>query len=147
MSFNGLLTGLFLGTGVWFTIGCATAAGAERVTSGGHAVMSLAMVAMVWGVPLPLWLQVAVFTAITVWFAGLATVPDRRHGLRAVHHALMGASMAWMVCAMTVPVGHQVMVVFAWYFLIATIPLLGKQVDALGHAAMSAGTGLMLLAM
>ncbi|MCE7002674.1 DUF5134 domain-containing protein [Kibdelosporangium philippinense] len=139
MSLNWLLTGLFLATGVWFTIGCVTARGADRVTNGGHALMSLAMVAMVKGVPVPVWLPVAVFTAITVWFAGLATMSDQLHGLRAVHDSLMGASMAWMV----LPVGHQIMAAFAWYLLIVTIPLAGKP----GHAAMSAGTGIMLLAM
>jgi hypothetical protein len=48
---------------------------------------------------------------------------------------------------MSVPGGHSVMIVPAAYFLVATIPLFGKTVDAVGHAAMSAGTGLLLLAM
>nr|WP_157529228.1 DUF5134 domain-containing protein [Kibdelosporangium sp. MJ126-NF4]CEL22410.1 Probable integral membrane protein [Kibdelosporangium sp. MJ126-NF4]CTQ89265.1 Probable integral membrane protein [Kibdelosporangium sp. MJ126-NF4] len=142
-----LLTALFAATGAWFAIGCARHCGADRVSHGGHAVMSVAMIAMTLGWDLPVWLQVVVFTGITVWFAGLATVPHRPHGLRAVHHAFMGVGMVWMACAMSVPAGHPIMLVFAVYFLVASVPLLGWSLDAGGHAIMSAATGILLLAM
>lgn len=141
------LTGLFLAIASWFATGCARSAGTERITSAGHALMGLAMAAMVWNVGLPIWLQVGVFTAMTVWFAGQATVPHRPHGFRTVHHAFMGVGMVWMISAMALPGGHVIMVALAGYFLFAAVALLGRTIDAAAHAAMSAGTGLLLLAM
>jgi hypothetical protein len=114
---------------------------------------------MAWGTALPLWPQVAFFAAVTLWFAGLATVPHRPHGFRALHHALMAAAMVWMVCGMSVnhaPVAVTllVMTVLAWYFVLAAVPfVLGallrrpRALDAASHAAMSLGTGVLLLGM
>lgn len=134
---------LFSGIGVWFLAQCARGTGwTDRASSAAHAVMALTMA---WGMGLPAWVQVAVFGPVTLWFAGLATVPYRPHGF-AVHHALMAAGMVVMACLMTLP-GHGspvVLAVFGGYFLLAT-PLLVR--DSVGHAAMSLGAGVLMLEM
>jgi hypothetical protein len=155
------LTTVFTGTALWFLVGCtrSTACTTERVNGGAHVVMGLAMVAMVWGAALPIWLQVAFFAAATIWFAGVATVPHRGQDFRALHHALMAAAMVWMVVTMSI--GHHAMtaativsVVFAWYFVLAALPFCygvvrrrPRPLDAASHAAMSIGTGVLLLSM
>ncbi|MEV4320158.1 DUF5134 domain-containing protein [Actinocrispum sp. NPDC049592] len=156
-----LLTIVFTGTALWFLVGCARprACTSERVTSVAHVVMGLAMVAMVWNTGLPAWLQVAFFASATVWFAGLATVPHQAPDFRSLHHALMAAAMVWMVVSMSL--GHHVVsaatvvsAVFAWYFLLAALPFFygvvrrrPKALDAVSHAAMSLGAGVLLLGM
>lgn len=80
---------------------------AERVGHVLHAVMAFAMAAMVWpwGMDLPVWPQVTLFTLGGVWFAGLALARpapvSRARALRGAlpHVAMMGA-MAWMAAAM-----------------------------------------------
>jgi Domain of unknown function (DUF5134) len=159
------LTILFAGTALWFLITCTrrTACTTERITGGSHVLMGASMLAMVWGTSLPLWLQVAFFTAVTLWFAGLATVPHRPHGFRALHHAVMAAAMVWMVIAMSTghPMHHRstsvtviVSVALACYFVLAAVPLIytalthrHHPLDAAGHAVMSIGTGVLLLGM
>jgi hypothetical protein len=153
------LTVLFSGTALWFLVGCARprACTSDRLTRGSHVLMGVAMVAMIWGTDLPVWLQVAYFGAVTLWFAGLATLPDRTEGLRDTHHALMGAAMVWMVVTMSI--GHRtalavVTAVMAWYFVAAAVPFgyvalrrRTRAMDAVGHAAMSVGMGVLLLGM
>jgi len=119
--------------------------------------MGLAMVGMIWGTELPVWLQVTYFAVITFWFAGLATLPRRVDGLRDTHHALMGAAMVWMVVTMSVgnPASLAVVTaVLAWYFVAAAVPFgygavrrRTRPMDAVSHAAMSIGTGVLLLSM
>jgi hypothetical protein len=153
------LTFLFTGAALWFLIGCArpTACHADRITCGAHVVMGAAMVAMIWGTMLPTWLQVAYFAMATFWFAGLATVPHRPAAFRSTHHALMASAMVWMVVTMSI--GHisgtaAVSAVLAGYFVLATVPFgygairhKPRAMDAASHAAMSLGTGVLLLSM
>jgi hypothetical protein len=155
------LTIVFTATAVWFLVGCArrTACTTERVNGGTHVAMGVAMVAMIWDTEVPIWLQVAFFGAVTIWFAGLATVPHQAPDFRALHHALMAAAMVWMGVAMSI--GHHaaaaatvVSGVFAWYFVVAAVPFCygvirrrPRALDAASHAAMSLGTGVLLLSM
>ncbi|GAB3895235.1 hypothetical protein GCM10029964_074830 [Kibdelosporangium lantanae] len=153
------LTILFSGTALWFLVGCARprACTSDRVTRASHVVMGVAMLGMIWGTELPVWLQVTYFGVVTLWFAGLATVPHREEGLRDTHHALMGAAMVWMVVTMSI--GHRaalavVTAVMAWYFVAAAVPFgyaalrrRTRAMDAVGHAAMSVGMGVLLLSM
>lgn len=153
------LTVVFTATAAWFLVGCArrTSCASDRVTRGMHVLMGVAMIGMVWGTELPLWLQVTYFGAVTFWFAGLATVPHRTEGLRSMHHALMAAAMAWMVVTMSVhslSATAVVTAVLAWYFVAAAVPFcygaLRRRhavVDAASHAAMSLGMGVLLLGM
>ena len=135
---------LFSAIGLWFFIRCVRQTGwTDRVSSGAHGVMALSMA---WGMDLPAWWQLAVFGPVTLWFAGLATVPYRSRRF-AVHHAFMAAAMVVMACLMTMP-GHGLPIVPALlgaYFLIAT-PVLVRA-DSAGHAVMSLGAGVMLLEM
>jgi hypothetical protein len=153
------LTVLFTGTALWFLVGCArpTACTSDRITCGSHVLMGVAMIGMIWGTALPVWLQAGYFATVTLWFAGLATIPHRSEGFRAMHHALMAAAMVWMVVTMSV--GHFtgtviVSAVLAWYFVLATVPFgygairrRPRALDAASHAAMSLGTGVLLLSM
>jgi hypothetical protein len=155
------LTIVFTATALWFLAGCArrTACTTERVNGGTHVAMGVAMVAMIWDTEVPIWLQVAFFGAATIWFAGLATVPHQARDFRALHHALMAAAMVWMGVAMSI--GHHavaaatvVSAVFAWYFVVAAVPFCYGVIrrrpgalDAASHAAMSLGTGVLLLSM
>ncbi|MBI0294703.1 DUF5134 domain-containing protein [Streptomyces sp. PRKS01-29] len=72
-----------------------------------HAVMALAMVAMVWpwGMDLPARPQIVLFTLGGVWFAGTALARpapvSRTHALSgALPHVVMMGAMAWMAAAM-----------------------------------------------
>lgn len=79
----------------------------ERVAHLLHAVMALAMAAMVWpwGMTLPAGPQIALFTLGAAWFAGVALArpapASRTHALRgALPHVVMMGAMAWMAAAM-----------------------------------------------
>ena len=92
--------------------------GASRSAGGGpdtvgriahllHAVMALAMAAMVWpwGMNLPAGPQAALFTLGAMWFAGVALARpasvSRAQALRgALPHVVMMGAMAWMAAAM-----------------------------------------------
>jgi hypothetical protein len=162
MTLSWTLTVLFAATGAWFLAGCTRAdRTTDRISCGAHVVMGVAMIAMAWpwGMAVPMWPQVAFFATATLWFAGLATVPHRPHGFPALHNAMMAAAMVWMVGTMAMPGhgGHRFVIVtgaLAWYFVLAAGPLLynavrksPRAIDAAGHAAMSVGTGVLLLSM
>ncbi|MBY8886117.1 DUF5134 domain-containing protein [Streptomyces sp. PTM05] len=86
-------------------------ANSQRVTHTLHALMGLAMIAMVWpwGTRLPVAPQVALFSLAAVWFVASVALNDRRmwahdggghprlHGFL---HAVMMGAMAWMVAVM-----------------------------------------------
>lgn len=79
----------------------------ERVAHLLHAVMALAMAAMVWpwGMDLPAGPQIALFTLGAVWFVGVALArpasASRTQALRgALPHVVMMGAMAWMAAAM-----------------------------------------------
>ncbi|MFJ4006124.1 DUF5134 domain-containing protein [Streptomyces sp. NPDC090023] len=80
----------------------------DRVGHALHAVMGVAMVAMVWpwGMQLPVGPQVVVFAAGALWFAVAALVRSAGPGgraarlLGAVPHIVMMAAMAWMAAVM-----------------------------------------------
>ena len=119
-----VLTGLFVVpalAGMWRAGAPACAregpGAVERIAHLLHAAMALAMVAMVWpwGMKLPAWPQVTLFTLSAVWFAGVALArPASASRARALlvalpHVAMMGA-MAWMAAAMVSPhsmAGHD----------------------------------------
>jgi Domain of unknown function (DUF5134) len=152
MSLSWALTILFAATGLWSLAGCARPASgpADKITCATHAVMAVAMIGMAWGTALPIWLPVAFYGGATLWFAGLATIP-RSPGFQPTHYALMAAAMLWMVASMSTGLHQDVIsLVFAWYFVFAAVPLMYRAVrrlDGAGHAAMSIGTGVLLLAM
>jgi hypothetical protein len=145
---------LFAGIGLWFFARSVRLTGtADRVSSVAHGIMGFGMA---FGMHLPAWIQVAVFAPMTVWFAGLATVPHRPDGFAAVHHAFMSAGMVVMACVMSLPghLGHQLpavlgVYVLGVYFLVATIPFLIRvmRTDALGHAAMTFGAAVLFFGM
>jgi hypothetical protein len=140
---------LFAGVGVWFLARSVRVTEAsDRVSSVAHAIMGFGMA---FGMGLPAWVQVAVFAPMTLWFAGLATVPHRSGGFPAVHHAFMSAGMVVMACLMSLPghSGHQLSVLLGVYFLAATIPFLirATHADALGHAAMALGAAVVFFGM
>jgi hypothetical protein len=139
---------LFAGIGMWFVVRSVRLTGTDRVSSLAHAIMGFGMA---FGMELPVWVQVAVFAPMTLWFAGLATVPHRSGGFLAVHHAFMSAGMVVMACLMTLPghFGHTLSVLLGFYFLMATIPFLirVKRTDAIGHAAMTFGAAVLFLGM
>jgi hypothetical protein len=152
MELTWTLTILFASTGLWALAGCARPAtgAADRITCGAHAVMAITMIGMAWGAALPTWPQLLFYAVATLWFAGLATIPHRP-GFRAPHYAVMTAAMGWMVAAMSTGQRHDIVsLVLAWYFVLAAVPLVyraARRLDAAGHAAMSVGTGVLLLAM
>jgi hypothetical protein len=140
---------LFAGIGVWFLARSVRLTGTtDRVSSVAHGIMGFGMA---FGMQLPAWIQVAVFAPMTVWFAGLATVPHRPGGFAAVHHAFMSAGMVVMACVMSLPghFGHHLLVVLGVYFLVATIPFLIRvtRADTLGHAAMTLGAAILFFGM
>ncbi|MET8695264.1 DUF5134 domain-containing protein [Streptomyces bauhiniae] len=108
-----LLTALFAlpaGYGLWLTATPGRAL-SDRVGHALHAVMGIAMVAMVWpwGMQLPVGPQVVLFAAGALWFAGAALVRSAGPGgraarlLGAVPHVVMMAAMAWMADVMNGP--------------------------------------------
>lgn len=172
-----LLTAVFAATGLWFLVRCVrSVAGTPvpgitgRVSCAACAVMSMAMIGMSWswGMSLPVWPQVAVFALATVWFAVLATHSRRPKSGRLphVHNALMMAAVIWMIATMPVsmtrsPLGMAgiiISVVLATYFLLAALSWISQamhtkrnghayRLDAISHAAMSIGMGMMLFLM
>jgi uncharacterized protein YqgC (DUF456 family) len=128
--------------------------------NGPHALVVLAMVAMVWPV-VPGWLSLAVLAPVAVWFLGLAVARRRPAD---VHHAVMAACMAWMATMPDTPAmshspahHHQgmgaVAGVAASYFLLAaalflTTPLRtgtrGPVLGSLGHGVTSLATAFLL---
>nr|WP_281376434.1 DUF5134 domain-containing protein [Actinomycetospora corticicola] len=80
--------------------------GGSRVAELAHLLMSLAMLAMTWGVtggpttPGAV-LQILVFTVLTAWFVRRVLLPPPGHRrLVEGYHAAMCAAMVWMVAAM-----------------------------------------------
>ncbi|WP_269855523.1 DUF5134 domain-containing protein [Streptomyces sp. RPT161] len=84
---------------------------AERVTHSVHALMGLAMIAMVWpwGMRLPTTPQVVVFSLASAWFVASALLHGRwvwgsdgdgHPRLHGVPHAVMMGAMAWMLAVM-----------------------------------------------
>ncbi|MER8029987.1 DUF5134 domain-containing protein [Streptomyces bauhiniae] len=108
-----LLTALFVFPTVYALWLTATPGRAlsDRVGHALHAVMGVAMVAMVWpwGMQLPVGPQVVLFAAGALWFAVAALVRSAGPGgraarlLGAVPHVVMMAAMAWMAAAMNGP--------------------------------------------
>jgi hypothetical protein len=155
-----------------------SAGAAERISRLLHAVMCLVMITMTWpwGARAPHGPQVAVLSASLVWFVASAV---RARGMmlavKAAHHTLMAAVMAWMV-VMPVPAMPRMdgantamgrmsgpapgAVTLAAYCLLAAVvrlaeagtatgsePLVRRLSTATGHAVMSLGTGVLALAM
>ncbi len=106
-----LLSVVFLLTGGWSLVRLAELIatgdhGGSRVAELAHLLMSLAMLAMTWGVtggpttPGAV-LQIVVFTVLTAWFVRRVLLPPTGHRrLVESYHAAMCAAMVWMVAAM-----------------------------------------------
>lgn len=104
LSISWVLTIAFVSSCGWFLYqGARSSAGVtDRISLLAHAVMCVAMVAMVWpwGTRLPPSVQIAVLGSSALWFLLLA-VRARRTTLvvASAHHTLMAAVMIWMVMA------------------------------------------------
>lgn len=177
-----ILTVVFACSGGWFLYRCARSVSGvtDRISLLLHAVMCLAMIAMIWpwGARLPHRPQVALLGSSVLWFLVLAVRARRMtRALREAHHALMAAVMVWMVgvsmpmpgrAGAVAPEGHTAMagmngpppaaVMLAVYSLVAAFiwlaeagtaagpePSLHRLSRVAGHAAMSAGTGVLIL--
>lgn len=76
--------------------------GGSRIGELGHLLMSLGMLAMTWGVAGGAW-QVVVFGVLAVWFVRRLLLPPAGHERYVeAYHAVMAATMVWMVAAMPV---------------------------------------------
>jgi hypothetical protein len=106
-----VFTVLFAATGFWSLLRATSHAQSlpDRVNALLHLAMSAAMIAMTWpwGMVLPTTPQVMVFTLATGWF--LLLMVNRRLSSACgdghkpqwhAHHALMMASMVWMIATM-----------------------------------------------
>jgi hypothetical protein len=99
-----IVTIAFVAVGVFCVFRAVTRGPAlSRVSDVLHALMCAGMIAMAW----PAWMdfarvpQLLLFTAATVWFAGMLVVGTGGHGRWSLaHHALMMGGMAWMVLVM-----------------------------------------------
>jgi hypothetical protein len=102
---------VFAATAVYYLIKAVTPAPvADRVSCGWHAVMSVAMVSMLWtwGMSTPPVLGILVFSAAALWFVFLALfgTPTAGVGAHRIHrsawyHVAMMASMVWMSVSMS----------------------------------------------
>jgi hypothetical protein len=127
------------------------------LSSAAHAVVGLAMVAMLWPA-VPGWLSLAVLAPTAVWFLGLAVTRRRPAD---VHHAVMAACMVWMAAtpamSPTMALCHggtgPVTGAAAGYFLVAAAPFLatplrvgprGPVLPPLSHGAMSLAMAVIL---
>jgi hypothetical protein len=153
----------------------------ERVAVALCPVLCAALIAMTWRSEPPaaaVWVQVTVFGCTALWFvrATAAASPARPRSLADMHHALMAASMIWMLTAIpatrsggptgsampTMPTAavatpvRVVSVLIAVYFGLAAVPWLGRGIGlgprardpmAASQGVMSAGMAAMIFAM
>lgn len=147
---------------------------AGRVSAVLYVLIALAMIGMIWPhlMIVPGWLQAVVFVCATLYFLWLSIaplVPSRWRPAPAVaspwagpaypHHALMAATMTWML----LPSAHaaaamRLDAILGGYFLLAMLPGLAaalgrRRVDrdlpgsaVTSHAVMSCTLGLLLVA-
>jgi hypothetical protein len=140
-----LLTVDFGAVTAWFAFGLGLAgsrrggvapAGAGWLSDAAHALLGVAMIAMIWSrtaVVVSGWFPAAAFASAAAWFLGRAWTAARwspYHARANLHHTVMAASMAWMaIAAPATPMPHHaghsppaVGVLLGGYFLIA-VPL------------------------
>ncbi|HYQ67353.1 DUF5134 domain-containing protein [Actinophytocola sp.] len=99
-----IVTIAFAAVGVFCDFRAVTRGPARsRVSDVLHGLMCAGMIAMAWpaGMDFARVPQLFLFTAATVWFAGMLVIGAGGHGRWSLaHHALMMGGMAWMVLVM-----------------------------------------------
>ncbi|MEU6137562.1 DUF5134 domain-containing protein [Nocardioides sp. NPDC047086] len=107
-----MLTGT---AGIWILVVCPPS-GTQTVLHLNHAVMSGAMILMIWVIvsAVAVWAQVALFAALSLaLLPGLRRAGGRAHRADLAGHLALNAAMIWMLAAMpllmtgmTTPSGH-----------------------------------------
>lgn len=114
-----LLTAIFASTGVFCLVmwvggrhgGHGDGADGARLVHANHALMSVAMLVMVWrpSGTAGSWVQVAVFAALGVALGvSAARTPDLLGRTSWISHLVLNAAMVWMLAAMPMLMGHAV---------------------------------------